>query len=375
MLGGWLNRVRCPIGLDIGAHSIKMLQLERHRGALSVVAADERKLDGQAQPGDARFRDAAVSAIRAMLDDGRFVGHRVVSALPDSGVTYKNLRIPKMPADELRTAVEWEAAERLHVGADDVSIQYFDAGEVRQGDELREEIIVVAADTKAIDHHLKLLQACELSPVAIEVAPAALARCLTPPVFEAEPGAAHVVVDVGYTASKVLVVRDGRVVFFKPIDLGGRRFDEAVAQHLNLPVRDAVELRQRSLQTDDQGSAESGASTRHRTLERKVYEAMRTVVGELAKELSLCLRYYSVTFRGRRPEVLLLVGGEAYDPHVARVLAEGTGMDLAVHAPLEHVGLSRVADRFDVGRALCEWAVPLGLSMRMPGAVRRRAAA
>ena len=50
---------------------------------------------------------------------------------------------------------------------------------------------------------------------------------------------------------------------------------------------------------------------------RSVSEATRPVIDRLARELSLCIRYHSVTFRGQRLYRLVVGGGEACDVLVA----------------------------------------------------------
>ena len=40
----WTNKTRCPIGIDFGAHSIKMLQLDRREEGYAVTAAATRTL-------------------------------------------------------------------------------------------------------------------------------------------------------------------------------------------------------------------------------------------------------------------------------------------------------------------------------------------
>jgi hypothetical protein len=84
---------------------------------------------------------------------------------------------------------------------------------------------------------------------------------------------------------------------------------------------------------------------------------------ELGREISLCLRYYSVTFRGHRPTKLRLIGGEACDPQLQTLLNSALVIPVEVGRPLYSVNTSRMkpADRRG---AMCEWALALGLSLR-----------
>ncbi|MCC7191401.1 MAG: type IV pilus assembly protein PilM [Phycisphaeraceae bacterium] len=369
----------CPIGLDTGTHSIKMMQLERRGSSFAVRAAGSRALPCDLPSTASERSTLYANLIKQILAEGDFQGRRVVSCLPATSIQYKNLRLPRMPYDELRSAVEWEAADRLKIVPESMQVQFFAAGEVRQGEEQREEIIMLAATRDAINEHVDTLVKSDLKPVAIDAVPGALARTL---VFHSDNNtdqdAPQMALDIGSSSSKVLVVRQGRVVFFKLIDIGGRKLDQTVAQNLSLPLADAADLRrrlQRSPKPEDGSTAgeQLFGSTRRESLERAVYESLRATASELAKEVSLCLRYYSVTFRGKRPEKVLLVGGETYEPQLARALAEGIDLPVEAIRPFAGVDISK-ATELDADGTNSEWAVAVGLSMRREAAAKRGAA-
>jgi type IV pilus assembly protein PilM len=372
VIGGKWNATRCPIGIDFGGHSVKMLQLERlpakdasdtttPRWAVLAAAARTLPLD---LPAKGRARQEAVAhAIAELLDSGGFHGRRCVSCLPADAMQYKNLRVPQMPAADLCSAIEWEAKDRLKLDTAQAILQFYAAGEVRQGEELREEVILMAAPRTMVDEHVQILNDCGLDPVAIDAVPSALARVLaSPAAADAEPKL-EVILDVGYFSSKVIILRNGRVMFFKLIDIGGRKLDEMVAQHLNLPLADASELRHR-VQGSGQADSELFGSTRRETVERAVYEALRATVGDLSREIGLCLRYYSVTFRGQRPDKALLVGGEVHETQLAKMLAEGAGIAIEPAEPLRHADLKGFGPAMSRDGRYSDWAVAAGLSMR-----------
>jgi Tfp pilus assembly PilM family ATPase len=152
-----------------------------------------------------------------------------------------------------------------------------------------------------------------------------------------------------------------------------------VAEHLDLSVDDAARLRRRLTSPEsesDEGEPLFG-STRRESVQRAAYEAVRSVVSDLAKEIGLCLRYYSVTFRGARPTALVLVGGEAHEPQLAKVIAEQLEIDVAVADPLTGIDLSSADIAIERRGTLPEWSTAAGLALRwsMPRASRKRGAA
>jgi type IV pilus assembly protein PilM len=370
---GLLGKNSCPIGIDIGAHSIKMLQLESNGAGFRAIAAACKDLpDDLPDNGEHRI-EALADIIQQMLTTAPFSGRKVVSCLPESAIHYKNLRMPSMPPDELERAVMWEASDRLNMKTDTFHLQFYNAGEVMQGDETRQELILMAAPIEVVNDHIRLLQKCNLRPVAIDAAPSAHARCLTADQPVSPDAAASVILDVGYQATKVMILRNGRLSFFKMIDIGGRDFDRTVAQHLNLSLNDAADVRRR-LQTQSSEDGDSQplfGSTRRENVERAVYEAIRSAADEMAREVGLCLRYYSVTFRGKRPESAWLVGGEAHEPQLVKILKEKASINIQTANPLRNVEL----DRVDLNDVCGQWSVAAGLSMRSEPAKAVRSAA
>src|SRR5580700_3327659 len=102
-----------PIGLDIGHHSVKMLQVERRGNALAVTAAAKQAFGPEVRAEPTLRMPAAVEIIRQMLRQYPFRGRRVVAALPREVVHLKNMRLPPMPVGELAAVVQLEAKNIL----------------------------------------------------------------------------------------------------------------------------------------------------------------------------------------------------------------------------------------------------------------------
>ncbi len=368
-----------PIGLDIGMSSIKMLQLANQSGSLSVVASGRYDLPLDLPAEGPERRSVLVEGCRKLIDSCGFKGRRVVSVLPVTDVRYQNIRIPKMPPDERRQAVEWEATDRLQLGEQDVKVEHLHAGEVRQGDEVRDEIILMAVPDDVLRDHVKVLTDSGLQPIAIDAAPTALSRCFARSLRrEADHQVVRVFVDVGLACSKVLIMRGPRVAFFKLVDIGGAKLNASVAEHLDMSVEDVAQMRRRIMHGhgDDEANGEAlFGSTRRENVERAMFESIRPVVGELAKEIGLCMRYFSVTFRGSRPDRIHLVGGEAHEPQLAKVMAERLETDVQTFEPLAGVNLSGSQIAIERRGTLPEWAVATGLALRGVGQLVQRGAA
>lgn len=353
---------------------VRALQLARRSESYRVVAAGAVALPTDL-PDRGQARDQAVEqAVAQILEKGNFLGKQVVSCLPAHLIQYKNLRLPRMPQEELAAAVQWEATDRMQLKPDQAMVQFFNAGEVRQGEELRQEVILMAAPLSLIEDHARMLMRHGLHPLAIDAVPAALARASGDPAQVGPEAPARFILDVGHCTSKALVTRQGNVMFFKLMDLGGAKMDQRVAVKLGVSASEAGELRRRIIGqgTSVQGDPPLFGSTRRESVDRAVQEALRPFYAELATEVGLCLRYYSVTFRGRRPEHVHLAGGLAGDPHLCKALEEELKVTVSPVQPLVRMDWSTSNPLTEDGdEHHAAWTVTVGLSMR-PGASAAR---
>ena len=379
MFGGMFKKNRHPIGIDFGANSIKMLQLANDASGSVIAAAARVPLPADIPEGGEARVAVLADLIREALDKSDLVGREVTCCLPATSIKYKNLRLPRMPASELAKAVEWEATDRLKLDLRTTRLQFFDAGEVKQGDELRQEIILMAVPMATVDDHVAAFLACGLRPLCFEAVPSALARSVGSKPTDEGDDAIKVILDVGFSSSKVLIVRRGRVVFFKLIDIGGRTLDENIAARLKISLSEASDLRHK-LCRDEDAESESAESPplgagQQESVAKTVHEAIRGPLDELTREVGLCLRYFSVTFRGRRPGFVKLVGGEACEQQIAKLFESAGQIRIEPAVLSDHADLSRLGGVIDTTGAHSEWLLAMGLAMWRPPTHGRRSVA
>jgi len=369
MLSFLLTRKRLPIVLDVGLDSIKMLQMQQVGQNISIIASARKRIADTDALDDKQRQKLQVAAVRDMLREGRFRGRRVVSALSCRQLNMRNIRLPHMAPKEMAEAVYWEAKELFGFELSADRLYHINAGPVRQDSENRDEIILIAVTKDVIDAHMAFLTDAGLKPERIDAAPVALFRA-----FErflrrrADEDAVTVVVDAGYDSTRLVVARGRGIVFIKDIPIGGRKFNEAVARQLNLSVAEAAEMRLRissSLEerTWQQDPPPAPTDEAH-SVQWALRDAVREELEALAKEISLCLRYCAVTFRGLRPEKVLITGGEAYDPAVCELLSEQLNLQCRIGRPLKGIDVSVVDLGADRREMLSEWAVCSGMAVR-----------
>jgi type IV pilus assembly protein PilM len=389
-----------PIGLDIGHDSIKMIQLESSGSTLSVHAAARQALSDEVKSRAAEapeaFLAASVELIKQMLrgsggvggvvptGPGCFTGRHVVAALPRQLVHVKNLRLPMIPADEIAGAVEFEARNVFPFDTDQAYVRFLHAGEVRQGSDVKQEVIVLAARHADVDQFLEQLHRCDVVVESLDFEPSAIYRGVERFIRRREDeNEVHVLVDVGFRRSQVVIGRGRDITFVKPIDIGGQQITDVVSRKLGITMHEASALRRRL--NEPQSGAVAGvvagavvsATTipdaqptnapttppKRDPVRQAVYDATRGIMEELGREIALCLRYCSVTFRGQRASRVKLIGGEAADADLLAALQTVLPIPAEAGRPLHSIDTSRMKPT-DRRGTMSEWAVAVGLGLK-----------
>jgi type IV pilus assembly protein PilM len=364
----WVRRRVEPIGLDLGTRFVRMLQLSRNRGQMTVVACAERALPpGAHSPAD--YERLRAEAVADMLAKNSFVGRLVVTSLAADDLQIRNLRVPNMPEEEIGEVVRYEAADRLGLETASAELRYMLAGDVRQGADVRQEVIVFGATQTAVKSHVDMLVRMGLQPAAVDASPCAIFRGFERFLRRNEDRQlVNAFLDLGYSGSRIVISRGPDIIFYKAIPIGGGRFDELVATQLDLSLPEAAELRIRVLRqhiatiTGQQmptGEEAVGESTR-----RAMLDAMRPALEQLSKEIALCLRYCSVTFRGMKCDEVTVIGGEACNQDLLQMLSDQANVPFRVGKALRNVGSEPDFGGADRRTGQPEWAVPLGLALK-----------
>jgi type IV pilus assembly protein PilM len=320
-----------------------------------------------------------------MLAKGKFRGRNVVSCLPNDKLKITSLRLSETETDEIEAVLKKEAGQRFGLDPEKDTINYLVAGDVQNGDEIKNELILFAASDEAIRSHIAILEEVQLRPVAIDTIPCALFRSFERSRRREEDKEQTVVfVDVGSKFTTVVFGRGGEISFTKQIPIGGEKFNSEIASKLGVSIDEAEILRE-NLQMESaikedigldgpksslpmQGRSVSILRTGQdgKAIDTSTQEVMVNAIGaaaeELAKEISLCLRYYTVTFRGKLVERAVFSGGEAYEGILLNVLRRHLPAKIEVAQPLKGLDVTNV-DFDNNGRLLCEWAVAVGLSL------------
>ncbi len=386
----WFSNRLSPIAVDIGTDTIKLLQVEPGKeGQCRLVAAAcdviPEYVRGNGEKSKAVERDNFVAeAIKRMLNDG-FRGKQVVTCLPSSHMAVQHLRMAKMSAEDLVKALPFEASGKLPFDSSRAVLRHTIAGEVYQNNDVKQEVIVMAAPRESVDRHLNLLSKIKLEVVGIHVEPTALIECFGH-IFKrkTDESISTLFIDMGAGSTHVVIAHGKNMVFAKHISMGGDQMNKRVADALKVDIGKAKELRvavtHRLAKAPrlPAGVVAIGASETHplgkqnaATVDAvddqtmaKVQGAMEEPLNVLITELQLCLRYYESIFPERMVDRVIFVGGESRHVALCQAIAQRLGLPATLGDPLARLMKDGTAKTtVDLRQPQPGWAIAAGLAI------------
>ncbi len=335
------------LGLDIGSHTIKLIELGFEGDSVVLSAAGimptPEKTSGSAQSADA---ENMAQAIKILVKDTGVKSKEVHIALPESKVFTRVIEVPTLSQRELASAIRWEAEQYIPLPLDQVNLDFTILRDSKATGTNKMEVLLVAAPKTLVDNYLSILEIAELSPIAAETEIIATSRALTRSVSNVH---SVMIVSLGALTTDIAIERNEVLTFTRSLSAGGDAFTRALAQSLDFNLTQAEEYKRAyGIQQDK--------------LEGKIAAAAKPITDTIVGELKRALIFYQEKYKDEHVQLVLLSGGTARLPGLVEYLAQALGVEVQLANPW--VGIAR-APRFNVltteGPNFC---VAVGLALR-----------
>lgn len=319
------------LGLDIGTHSIKLIELGVTGAAHTLLAAGSIPTPPKALSSAIEADHKAVAA--AVLQLIRETGAKaddVVIALPESQVFTRVIEVPALSARELSSAISWEAEQYIPLPLDQVNLDYSILRDAKETGTDKMDVLLVAAPKTLLEKYLTIIEMAELVPAAAETEIIATARALSRSVTAVKGGV--LLVSLGAQTTDLAILRGGVLAFTRSIAAGGEALSRALVSGLDFTANQAEEFKRTYGLEQDK-------------LQGKIVTAVKPIMDTIIGEIKRALAFYSEKHKDERVETILLSGGTAKLPGMVVYITQSVGIEAQLANPW--VGITRDA-RFRV---------------------------
>ena len=309
-----------PIGLDIGASSVRAVQVVRadERHTVTRFSAVERQTGGS---DDGKREKLLATCVRACFESGEFRGRRAVAALNPPAVEVHTLELPEavLAGKDANTpqVVRWEVERLSSRGGGELETRHWSLPRTTA---TAPNTIAVAAQRGVL---LQVLEASEeggMSCERIDIAAAALARFGA--ILKAwSPEEVWGVLDIGYDESRLVLCVGETPVVVRRAGSGGRAWTQRIADSLQLSQQAAeTHKREHGIALTGRGVRTRSGGAPHDEVGAILLTALRSELTELASEVKRSYEYALSCYPSHRVGELALVGGGAALGHLPEFL-------------------------------------------------------
>ncbi|MCK4628637.1 MAG: pilus assembly protein PilM [Sedimentisphaerales bacterium] len=356
-----------PIGIDLGSHSLKIIQVTESEGGLQLIAAAKAVVPPEIRNDPLGLQNWYITNIKELLAVKPFKGKKVVSCLPARTMLIQHLRLPRMEEKQLKKSLPWEAQEKLPFDVAGALLRHITAGEVYEGDETRLEVILLAASRNVVQQHLHLIEQTKIEIDSVSVEACALVNSFAHLQEHMEQGSrAILLVDLGHSCTKVVAVNGPKMTFCRTI---GPCAEEVNGQGTMSDKKEAVvnsETGGSALAVETATATMTEKTRESGTVTNKADSNMGTALTELATEIRSCIRYHDILFETDPITRIIFVGGQAKDKQLCQRLAQELRLPAQLGDPLARIEAgSRIGRHSDLDaeQINSDWAVAFGLCL------------
>ncbi len=249
------------VGIDIGAHAIKAVEVKGFGPGLTVTALNSMKTPaGAIQAGRIMDPKALGAALKSFLQKNGIRGSKVIASVAGvDGVVVRVIEVPRMTPTELKEAMRYEVERSIPFAITDVEMDYqaIDDGPVTDATNPNMEVLFAAAQRDLINRQLTMYQAAGLDVKAVDIEPLAVGRAIVDLSKKGLGNKNVVVVNAGASVTEVAIFKNGILRFPRSIPIAGDNFTRAISDQLGLTMEAAEDekLREAMILMDALSSA------------------------------------------------------------------------------------------------------------------------
>ncbi len=334
-------------GIDIGQCALKAIRLELIDGKPTATAFDyveHTKILSQpdADP-DALIREA----LEKFLSRNQIKTDEVAIGIAGQSGLARFVKLPPVEEKKIAEIVKFEAKQQIPFPLDEVVWDYqkISGGEAVDGFALETEIGLFAMKRDVIARYLGYFAASKIEVHSVQMSPLALVNFATYDILkkggptESQPeGAAEpepeddapkgkkrcaVVMDVGTEASNLIITDGAKIIWQRPIPLGGNNFTRALTKELKLTFAKAEHLKRNAAKSPEMAN---------------ILRAIKPVLTDFVGEVQRSLGYFTNTHRDAHVAYMIGLGSAFKLPGLQKYLSDKLSLDVRKPTKFNRLG-------------------------------------
>ncbi|MCH7868451.1 MAG: pilus assembly protein PilM [Myxococcales bacterium] len=217
------------LGLDVGSHSIKAVELHQ---SMRGLQGGQMRLHPRA---DYTNTDELSQDLQHFVQFHHLETEHVVSAISGEQISLRRLEFPFREKKKLAAAVPFAVEGEIPFELDDVVIDWTPIG----GDAGKSDVLAALTHRDNVSSHLSLFQAAGIEPRILEAEGLVLGNLAG--LFDLSGN--RLLLDLGHTKTTMCLMVDDRAINACTIPLGGLAFTRALAEARGCSLEEAEQIK------------------------------------------------------------------------------------------------------------------------------------
>jgi len=357
-------------GIDIGQCALKALRLEQVNGVITATAFDYVEHPKILSQPDANPDELTREALEKFLSRNPTKGDQIAMSVPGQSGLARFVKLPPVEEKKIVDIVKFEAKQQIPFPLDEVVWDYqkVSEGTVTDGFAMDTEIGLFAMKRDMINRFIGHFQAVKLEVHHVQMTPLALANFVTYDLLKRggidgeaapTPGIGKkkcvVALDIGTDASNLIITDGARIIWQRPIPVGGNHFTRALTKELKLTFAKAEHLKRNAAKSPELAN---------------ILKALRPVLQEFVGEVQRSLGYFTNTHRDAQVEYMVGLGSAFKLPGLQKFLADKLSLEVRKPDKFQRIAGEAVTDAPVFKENVLSFPVAYGLALQGLGIAR-----
>lgn len=352
-------------GLDISGLSLKIIKLKKRGKELKIVSFGEENIrPGIIESGEIKDEKKLSEIIKEAIKKvkGEKIKTKyVVACLPEEKSFLQVIQMPKMPEEDLKSAVIYEAENYIPLPIHEVYLDYQIIPPVYDSlDHL--DLLLAAVPKKIVDSYLSSLKLAGLFPIAFEVESQAIARALIKDEVTTQP---VLLINLGATRTIFIIYSGYSLRFTTSTLVCSKTFDELIAKNLGISLKEAEAIKIRY------GLENKKVKVKNKELEKgKIFEFLIPALVDLVQQIKKYIDYYQTHAthehlppNGKGISKIFLSGGGANLKGLEKFLSLELKIPVKLGNPLVNLS-EKIEEKELSGEDWLKYTTAIGLALR-----------
>ncbi len=355
-----MNNVPGVWGIDLGQCGLKAIRLEEIDGEITATAFDYVEHPKILSQPDADPDELIREALQKFLSRNTLRGDVVAISVPGQSGLARFVKLPPVEEKKIQDIVRFEAKQQIPFNLEEVVWDYqkIGSGVVTNGFAMETEIGLFAMKRDMVNRYLQHFKDVGVDVHIVQMSPLALCNYVAYDLLGKTPGEETgengekkciVALDIG-TDSSNLVITDGeKVIWQRPIPLGGNHFTRALTKDLKLTFAKAEHVKRNAMKSPDL---------------KTILSALKPVLNDFVGEVQRSLGYFTNTHRDAQVEYMIGLGNAFRLPGLQRFLSEKLQLEVRKLGKMERLSGDGVTTSPIYTENILSFAVAYGLALQ-----------